>query len=86
MDDKDGWWQSMFDLQADICKRYAIEVANLRKENGELRRQISEFPSGASAMQDRITTLEGLYWRNPAPDGAAPMGPIGASKTISIKF
>lgn len=57
-DDKDGWWQSMLDLQTDICKRYAAEVAKLRKENAELRRQLAEHPSDATAMQDRITMLE----------------------------
>lgn len=72
-DDKDGWWQSMLDLQTDICKRYAAEVAKLRKENGELRRQIATFPSDATAMQDRVTLLEGLCWRNPASNAAVPL-------------
>ena len=48
----------MYDLQADLCKRYAAEVNRLRTENIALRATIAAFPSDATAMQDRITTLE----------------------------
>lgn len=63
MDDKDGWWQSMLDLQTDLCKRYAAEVAKLRRENDALRRALAAYPSDATEMQDRVTMLETLISR-----------------------
>lgn len=85
MDDKDSWWQSMLDLQTDISKRYAAEVARLRKENRELREQIAAFPSHATAMQDRVTMLEGLCVRNPAPHAAVPAVPTGPTGTFQVR-
>jgi hypothetical protein len=84
MDDKDGWWQSMLDLQTDISKRYAAEVTKLRKENADLRRQLAEYPSHATAMQDRVTMLEGLCRRNPAPYAAQAINP-SPSTTVAIR-
>ena len=59
MEDKDAWWHSMLDLQNDICKCYAAELAKLRKDNAQLRKQLAEYPSDATAMQDRVTMHKG---------------------------
>lgn len=57
-EDNGAWWQSMLDLQTDIGKRYAAEVAKLRKENAELRAMLAAVPSDMTALQDRVTMLE----------------------------
>ena len=57
-EDNGAWWQSMLDLQTDIGKRYAAEVAKLRKENAELRAMLAAAPSDMTALQDRVTMLE----------------------------
>ena len=84
MEDKDTWWQSMCDMQTDISKRYAAEVTRLRQENRELRAKLAAFPSDATAMQDRVTMLEGLCWKHPAPNASQPLVPTSATYELKI--
>lgn len=56
--DKEAFYEGLFDVQHELCKRYADEVGRLRKENAQLRKMIDGFPADMTEMQDRITLLE----------------------------
>ena len=79
------FYRDMLELQTNLCAEYAKEVGRLRIENAELRKTIAAFPSDASALQDRVTMLEGLCVRNPAPHAAQPMVPTGPIVTMQVR-